>query len=354
MDNYQDRGRPAPLIARRRFLRAAGGMGAGLGMTGGVFASVGALNAQGMTEIRVQYDWLMGNGQIGDIAAQKLGYFTAEGLAVTFGPGGPNAQTVPPVLSGQAQFGQFSSTSQALVAYGAGRPIKVFACGYQYTPYAYISLPRSPIRTPQDLVGKTVALNPNGRFTLELILALHKIDPAKVRTVTMGADMTPLVAGQVDAVTGFLTNTKALSILGPDRIVMTAEDAGVTSYANTYFTSAENYERQKDVLLRFIRAVAKGWGWAFENRKAAVDIMCDAYPNLDREIEYATIDIVMNISFGSATREHGWGWFDDERIARQIALFESARGFQSRVPTVASVSTREILDATSGARPRFG
>ena len=354
MDSKRDRRSPAPTTTRRHFLRAAGSAGASLGMAGGVFVSIGTADAQGKTEIRVQYDWLMGNGQLGDIAAHKLGYFAAEGLAVTFGAGGPNAQTVPPVLSGQAQAGQFTTT-QALAAYGAGRPIKIFACGYQYTPYAYISLPRSPIRTPQDLIGKTVALNPNGRFTLELILALHKIDPAKVRTVTMGADMTPLIAGQVDAVTGFITNTKALSILGPDRILMTSESAGVTSYANAYFTSAENYERQKDVLTRFIRAVAKGWGWAFENRKAAVDAMCDAYPNLDREIEYATVDTVMDISFGSTTREHGWGWFDDARIARQIALFEGARSvFKDRVPSVADVSTQEILTATAGVRPKFG
>lgn len=336
---------------RRRFLLSA----AGAGLAGGALASIGGVNAQGKTKILVQYDWLLGNGQIGDIVAEKKGFFAEEGLAVTFGAGGPNAQTLPPVLSGQAQLGEFSTTSQALVAYGAGRPIKLFACGYQYSPYAYISLPRSPIRQPRDLIGKTVAVNPNGRFTLQLIMALHKIDPAQVRIVTMGVDMTPLIAGQVDAVTGFLTNTKALSILGPDRVVMTSEEAGITSYANAYFASSETYDSQKPVLAKFIRAVAKGWGWAHAHRQEAVAIMCDAYPNLERDVELATVDIVMNIAFNGATKTQGWGCFDNARLERQITIFNSAEGtFKNRVPDLAGFATQEILELTSDARPRLG
>jgi NitT/TauT family transport system substrate-binding protein len=341
-----DMGPAFPGLTRRRLLASAA--------SGAAFAAIGPARARGNTEIRVQYDWLIGNGQIGDIVAQQSGYFDAEKLTVTFGAGGPNAQTVPAVLSGQALGGQLSTSTQALNAYGAGRPVKVFCFGYQYAPYAYFSLPRSPIRTPQDLVGKTVALNPNGHFMLDLILALHKIDPARVRRVTMGADMTPLLAGQVDAVTGFTTNTAALAVLGPDRVAMTSEQAGVPTYANAYFTFADDYQKNKDVLVRFIRAVAKGWAWAYQNRKAAVDMMCDAYPNLDRAIEHASVDVVMAIVFNEATKENGWGWFDNARIERQIELFKQAGSFTTRVPDLDGFATHEILDLTADARAKLG
>ena len=335
---------------RRRFLT----LGALAAASGGTFARVGEVNAQGKTEIQVQYDWLMGNGQIGDIVALKKGYFAEEGLAVTFAPGGPNAQTVPPVLAGQSLLGQFSTTSQALVAYGAGRPVRFFACGFQQSPYAYFSLPRSPVRTPQDMIGKTIAVNPNGRFTLQLILTLNKIDPAKVRIVTQGVDMSPLIAGQVDAVTGFVTNTKALTVLGPDRIVLTSEQAGFTAYANAYCTSGETYEKNKAILAKFVRAAGKGWGWSFANRKAAVDIMCEAYPNLDKEIELATVDIIMGLSFSEATKANGWGWFDNAKIERQIETFATVPDtFKARVPDLAGVCTHEILDQTASDRPHL-
>lgn len=133
----------------------------------------------------------------------------------------------PRVLAGQAQLGQLSSTAQFFTAFEAGRPLKLFASGFRYSPYAYISLPKTPVRTPADLVGKTVAINPNGRYLLDLIMAKNGLDRSSVKVVTIGADMTPLIAGQVDAVSDFLTNTKALSILGPDVVTLIPANTGV-------------------------------------------------------------------------------------------------------------------------------
>jgi NitT/TauT family transport system substrate-binding protein len=122
-------------INRRDFLRTSAGAAAAISGVAGTFVSVGQANSQGIKPCTVQYDWLIGNGQIGDIVAQQKGWFKEEGLEVHLAGGGPNAQTLPPLLTGQAQMGQMTS-SQTLVAHGAGRPIKLFACGYQFSPYA--------------------------------------------------------------------------------------------------------------------------------------------------------------------------------------------------------------------------
>lgn len=340
-------------LNRRTFLTTSLGAAAVTGLGAQAFLTAGPARASGTTPLRVQFDWLMGNGQIGDIVAREKGYFAEEGLDVEFAPGGPNAQTLPPVLTGQSQMAEFSSTAQFLVAAGAGRPVKLFACGYQFSPYAYISLPKSPIRTPQDLVGKTIAVNPNGRFTLDLIMNLNGINKDDVRLITQGADMTPLLVGQADAVTGFMTNTSALAALGPDYITMTSEDAGLVGYANAYFSTQEGFEENKDALTRYIAGAARGWGWAFENRTEAVDIMCDAYPNLDRAVEHNTVDIVMSIAFGPDTKTHGWGWFDKSKLERQVEIFNSGNGFIEGVPVVENVVTHEILEATSDVRPKL-
>ncbi len=336
-------------LDRRGFLKAAAAT-----VAGGAILSFGNARADDITPLRIQYDWLMGNGQLGDLVAQNKGFFKEQGLDVTFGPGGPNAQTVPPVLTGQAQLGQLSSTAQFFTAFEAGRPLKLFASGFRYSPYAYISLPKTPIRTPADLVGKTVAINPNGRYLLDLIMAKNGLDRSSVKVVTMGADMTPLIAGQVDAVSGFLTNTKALSILGSDIVTLVPANTGVPNYANSYFTAADAFENQKENLARFVRAVAKGWGWAFENRRAAVDIMCEAYPALDREIEYKTVDLIMSLSFDETTKEHGWGWHTREKLTTQINLFKEIGKFPGHVPVVDECATWDILEMTADARPKLG
>ena len=338
---------------RREFLRAsARTLAVGSAITG-AYVTFGSALAADKKAMLVQYDWLLGNGQIGDIVAKEKGFFAEEGLDVSLGGGGPNAQTLPPLLTGQATAAQMTS-SQTILAHGAGRPVMLFACGYQYTPYAYFSKPSSPIRTPQDLAGKTIALNPNGRLTLQIIMALNNIDPSSVKTITQGADMTALLVGQADAVTGFLTNTKALSVLGDDRIVMTAESAGAQGYANAYLTTPEVFAAEQESLAKFIRACGKGWGWAFENRKEAVDLMCDALPNLDRAIEHATVDTVMSIAFGPDTKANGWGWFDNNKLQGQIDAFDKGKAFEVRKPVLNEVSSHAILDATADARPRLG
>ncbi len=73
-------------ISMRTLLK--GGVAAGLG---GAMVSFGPAFADDGVEVRIQFDWLLGNGQLGDIVAQQKGFFKEEGLTVVFGPGGPNA-----------------------------------------------------------------------------------------------------------------------------------------------------------------------------------------------------------------------------------------------------------------------
>ncbi|MES3004001.1 MAG: ABC transporter substrate-binding protein [Pseudomonadota bacterium] len=330
---------------RRDFIACASALGA--------LAIVGRANAQGRTDLRIQYDWLMDNGKLGDIVALHRGFFESEGLNVTFSPGGPNAQTVAPVLAGQAASGQMGSF-QVINAFGEGLPVRMFASTYQQAPLAFVSLPRAPVRKPQDLVGKTIAVTPNGRWLLGLVLAINKIDPAKVKIVTAGAELTPLIVGQADVMTAFVTNTRALDVLGPDRILLSAEAAGLAYYTGTYFTAAESFDKQKDVLARFVRAVAKGWGWAYENRAAAVNLMCDAYPNMDRKVELATVDSIMSLVFTKETKQNGWGWIEPARLKRQIELAQQS-GIAFRNPvTLTGVSSQEVLLLSAAGRPKLG
>jgi NitT/TauT family transport system substrate-binding protein len=71
-------------------------------------------------------------------------------------------------------------------------------------------LKKKPIRSAQDMVGKKVGIQSTGIILLKALLAKNKIDEKAVTIVPIGADMTPLMTGQVDAVTGWLTNTSAL------------------------------------------------------------------------------------------------------------------------------------------------
>jgi NitT/TauT family transport system substrate-binding protein len=340
-----------PVFDRRTVLKGAAWSVAAFGA--GITLKIPDSRAEDATVV-IKYDWLISNGQIGDVVALKRGLFEAEGLAVEFSPGGPNSATVPPVVAGQAALGQFSDSAQLLLARASGVPVKIIACGYQSGPFAFYSLPKAPIRSVHDMIGKRIGIQPTARFVLDAILAQNKIDPSQLDITNIGFDMTPLLTGQVDAVTGWVTNTKALSVIGPDRIDLMMKDTGLPSYSNVYFATDAALADHADVLAKFLRAVAKGWAWTHEHPKEAVDLTVDAYPQLDRETEQATIGLVLSLSFNADTKAKGWGVFDPAGIAEQVRIYDSIGQFQGNTPKPEECWSTAILDLIAADRPKLG
>lgn len=313
-----------------------------------------AQNAHAADKVVIQYDWLMSNGQIGDIIAAANGYFEEAGLEVEFSPGGPNSATVPPVVSGAAQLGQFSETPQLFAARASGVPVKIIACGFRTGPYALTSKPASPIRAVADLKGKKVGIQPTARFLMDAILAKNGIDPADVTVVNVGFDKAPLVRGEVDAIGGWITNTQALSVVGDDRIDLLVRELGLNSYADVYFATDTAIEQNSETLAKFIGAVAKGWGWVHANPQEAVKKMVAAYPEMDLGWEEKTIDLVLKLSFDADTAKDGWGTFDPASIDEQIALLDQVGQYPNGRPATADVLTTRILEMTAAERPKLG
>ena len=304
-------------------------------------------------KVVIKYDWLISNGQIGDVVAAKRGYFQDAGLDVEFAPGGPNSATLPPVVTNQAQLGQFSDSAQLLMARASGAPIRIIACGFRSSPFAFYSLPRAPIRSVTDMVGKRIGTQPTARFVLDAILAKNHIDPNSVTITNIGFDMTPLTTGQVDAVTGWVTNTKALSVLGADRIDLMMKDTGLPSYSNVYFATDRAVENNADILAKVLGAIGKGWGWTHAHPDEAVRLTVAAYPQLDLPTEIKTVPTILKLSFDVATGKDGWGTFRPASIGEQIEIYDKIGIYKPEAPKLADCYTMKILEMTSDARPKI-
>ncbi|MBY3022414.1 ABC transporter substrate-binding protein [Rhizobium leguminosarum] len=339
------------VVGRRTVLK--GGAFALAAATAGISVFVPRHSKAAASKVVIKYDWLMSNGQIGDIVAVKRGLFEAEGLDVEFSPGGPNSATVPPVITGDAQLGQFSDSAQLLLARSSGVPIKIFACGFRMAPFAFYSLPKAPIRTVKDMIGKRIGIQPTARYVLDAILLKNNIDPSSLIITNIGFDMTPLMTGQVDAVTGWITNTQALSIIGPDRIDLIMKDTGLPSYANVYFATDDAVTGHAETLAKVLRAVAKGWAWTHDHPEEAVKLTVEAYPQLDLAVELKTIPRILSLSFDAATGKDGWGSFDPAALAEQISVYDKIGQFKSGAPKLEDCYTAKILDMTADDRPKI-
>jgi NitT/TauT family transport system substrate-binding protein len=310
--------------------------------------------ARAIDQMEMQLGWLGGGNQLGEVAAIQLGYFGEVGLDLKIVPGGPNNDGIAGVASGRSAVGQVSSSPSLMLAVSQDLPIRCFAVSAQKHPYAFFSLAKNPVRVPADLRGKKVGIQATGLVLLRALLAGNNIDMKDVQVVTIGSDMMPIMTGQVDVVTGWVTNTTALKVLGPDHVTLRLWDSGVRLYANPYYATPDTLTANADVLARFLKASAKGWAFAHDNRDKAIELLVKQYPNLVAADERIAADVMLDHTFDEHTRIAGYGTMDPAVWREQIDLYAQLGQFTKRTPKVDEVMTLDILKATADDRPRIG
>jgi NitT/TauT family transport system substrate-binding protein len=335
-------------FTRRDLLGAMPGIATGFALPGAMLSF--PAQAQGRATVNLQLGWLAGNNQIGEICAKQLGYYAAEGLDIAIQPGGPSIDGLAVVASGRYEAGQISSSPSLMLAASQDIPVRCFATGLQQHPYTFFSLKKNPVNSAKDMVGKKVGIQATGLVLLRALLAKNNIAEKDVQVVTIGADMSPLLTGQVDVVTGWVTNVTALKPLGPERVDLKLWDSGVRLYALPYYATVETLTKKRDMVIRFVRATAKGYAYANANRDAAADMLVKEYPNLVRADEKVAIDSLMGFAFNANTKAGGWGVMDPQVWSDQIALYSQLGQFSKRTPKLEEVMTMDILQATRDAR----
>jgi NitT/TauT family transport system substrate-binding protein len=340
-----------PDLNRRKLLQF--GMAMGATTAANALVSVQAL-AAGKAEVNLQLGWLANIGILGEVVAKRKGYFGEEGIELRITPGGPTVNGLASVASGTAQAGKAGSSSFVMFARSAGIPIKAFAVGYQKNPFTVFSLAGNPIRTPKDLIGKTIATQPTAVFLIKALLAKHRIAEKDVRVIKMGSDMSPLMTGQVDAVTGWQSNINALKIIGNDRVDLMLWDAAIQLYAHVYIANEEMLANHRDVLTRFLSGAARGWDFARQNPEAAVDHLVSEYSFLDRASNLAAVKLVLGYAFTDVTARDGWGAMSRANWQAQIDAYASLNLFKGKIPTVSDLMTEDILAATETLRKKIG
>ena len=62
-----------------------------------------------------------------------------------------------------------------MLAASQGIPVTSFAVGAQKHPYCFFSLPKSPIRTPKDMIGRKIGVQATGQILLTALLRKNDI-----------------------------------------------------------------------------------------------------------------------------------------------------------------------------------
>ncbi|MCM3884419.1 ABC transporter substrate-binding protein [Frankia sp. R82] len=236
---------------------------------GGLLAACGSDSDGGDTSasagsfglLAVRLSWIKNVEFAGEYIADQRGYYKAAGFSgVNLMAGGASATPQDTdVATGKAFIG-ISSPDITANAITQGAPLKIVGAQYQKNPFAIMSLSKSPITTPQAMIGKKIGVQATNESVWSAFLKANKLDPSSITKVPVEFDPLPLTTGTVDGWFSFVTNEpNSLRVKGYDVTTFMLADHNYPLVSETFMVSNESIARNRDKVKAALTAEIRGW-----------------------------------------------------------------------------------------------
>jgi ABC-type nitrate/sulfonate/bicarbonate transport system substrate-binding protein len=215
----------------------------------------------------------VGGRGIGETFVTEVGYkagmFKKHNLELDIFYTDGGGETQQAVISNSAQIGVASGFLGAIGVFAKGAPVRIIGGSYTGGSQVFFYVPAaSPIKSPQDLDGKTVAYSNNGSSTHAGVLALQKhfkINFKPTPTGNAAATMTATMSGQVDVGWAGAPFGVAELDAGKTRLIMKSSDApDFDKQTNrVIIANANELSARRDVITRFMRGYRDSLAWIY-------------------------------------------------------------------------------------------
>ncbi len=262
----------------------------------------------------------------------EKGLFAKEGIELEIQEGRGSGITVQATAAGSATFGyaDFGTMVKAAVK---GAPVKAVGIMLQKSPMSVEGFADKNIRTPKDLVGKTVISTPGDSFS-QLWPALLKINGVDEKSVKMISGDAPtkrnaVISGQADALLGNVNDQKPLieEATGKPVHAMLFGDFGVNTVNGAFIVTTDLLKTNPDLVKRFLRAATTAVAEAKANPAAAVDAMLKVNPKAGKR---ETLLASWTVTVPLLHTEHSAGkpplWTDPADIAGTLDILATYSG----------------------------
>lgn len=205
---------------------------------------------------------------------QRAGIFRRHGLVleILYTQGG--AETQQAVISGSADIGISAGVLGVMGAYAKGAPLRILGSeiigGGDLFWYVRSD---SPIKSLQDIDGRTIAYSSYGASTHAIVLALmrqYDLKPRPVATGSAASTLTQAMSGQVDI--GWAGPPFGLELIdqGKIRVIANGNDATVlkNQTARLLITNVTALQTRQAVLARFMTAYRETIDWMYSDSTA--------------------------------------------------------------------------------------
>jgi len=288
------------------------------------------------TKIAFQLDWRFEGPAAMFLLPKAKGYFAAEKLDVTVDAGSGSGNAVNRVASGTYQMG-FADLAALIEFVGnnptaPNKPVAVMMV-YDTTPAAVLSLKKTGIKAPADLVGKKMGapVFDAGRRAFPIFVKANKVDGGKIQWTAMDPPLreTMLVKGDVDAITGFyftsLLNLNARGIKDEDVDVLMYPKYGVNIYGNAIIVSEQFLKEKPEAVKAFLRAFTRGMKDVLADPDGSIRYVKERDALIDETLEKRRMKLALDsVIVTPEAKANGLGDVTPTRLADMVTQVSQA------------------------------
>jgi NitT/TauT family transport system substrate-binding protein len=259
-------------------------------MTAGALigASLAALTGFAAAQDRVKFHGVTAQGgptaqMFPVFMAQEKGFYVEEGLDVVLNYSKGSSDAARQLAAGNVDWGIFSSAA-TMQTVQRGFALKAIMQIYYPDTFDIVVPADSPVMTMADMKGKTIGLSD---------LAGGEVPMTRASIVETGlkegSEVKLVVAGEGDPTTiRSFTEDRIQAYSGAKRDLLLIPAQGIATRSITPAAIAkfpgdalsvriETYEKDPELLAKFVRATIKGWAWGMANSDAAFELLKTKY-----------------------------------------------------------------------------
>lgn len=254
--------------------------------------------AQPKDKVVLMLNWYVYSEHAPMFLGKERGYYEAEGIDLEIQEGRGSGPTVQAVAAGSVNFG-YVDVATMMKAAAKGAPVKAIGVALQLSPMSVMGLSEKNVKTPKDIIGKTVAMTPGDSMSQIWPLFLKKtgIEESQFKTVSGDAQtkLNAVINGQADLLLGYLMdqNIKITDATKKPVTVIRFADYGVSLISSGLIASKDTMASKPELVKRFMRASTKAFEEAEKNPEAAVDALLKAQPKAGQR---ETLNIGMKLT----------------------------------------------------------
>jgi polar amino acid transport system substrate-binding protein len=245
-----------------------------------------SLNASEKEKVTLYLDWLNQFQFAGYYIAKEKGYYDELGIDLNIVEyfNGQNVSEKVTEKSGNYGIGKSSLIMDRL----DGKDIILLSSFFQSSPLVLITLKKSNIKTPKDLVNKKVMITTDAKDALAIkaMIVSQGIKMDQLNIQNHSFNINDLINGNTDVMACYLSNEPL--ILKEKKIkytVLNPYDYGFDFYEGILFTSQKELKENPIRVQNFNEASIKGWEYAFNNIEETAKIIHEKYNTQDKTLK---------------------------------------------------------------------